>query len=150
MAPTMRTSIHGRRLGLSESDALMSNDIEISSAAVDASITIAASQTSPRTVVVQLKAANGAPIAEPKSIEFWVFLDALGVAWAVTGGSTGLADDTTAGASKAVISKLLFAVRTDATGKWSGTWTDTAHEVAFLGVRLPNGRVVYSPALTTA
>lgn len=146
----IRTSIHGRRLGLGEHDQLVCSEIEMTSPAVDASIAIAASQTSPRTVVVQLLTANGTALKAAKSIEFQVYLDAAGLAWAVTGGSTGLADDATAGASLAVVAKKVFKVRTDATGKWSGTWTDSAHEVAYLGVRLPTGRVVISAPLTTA
>lgn len=146
----IRTSLHGRRFGLGTHDQLVGNGLELTSAAVDATITIAASQTSPRTVVVQLLSANGQAFTEPKSVDFELYLDALGVAWAVTGGSTGIADDATAGASLALVAKKKFSVRTDATGKWSGSWTDSAHEAAFLGVKLPNGRVVISGALTTA
>lgn len=147
---TMRTSIHGRRFGLGPEDQLVVNEIEVSSQAVDATITIAASQTSPRTVVVQLLTANGAPVTSQKSIEFELYADAAGAAFAVTGGSTGIASDGTAGVVLATVAKKRFSVRTDATGKWSGTWTDTGNEVAFLGVRLPNGRAVISAALTTA
>jgi hypothetical protein len=147
---TMRTSIHGRRFGLGVDDQLVSNEIEISSPAVDAVIAIAASQTSPRVVTVQLKTANGNLISVIKSIEFLLFADALGAGFAATGGSTGIADDTTAGASLALVAKKVFKVQTNAAGLWSGTWTDTAHEVAYLGVKLPSGRVVISAPLTTA
>lgn len=146
----IRTSIHGRRLGLGPDDQLVSSEKEVTSPAVDATITIAASQTSPRTVVVQLLTANGNPLTAPKSLEFLLLADAAGAGFAATGGSTGVADDATAGASLALVAKKVFAVRTDATGKWSGTWTDSAHEVAYLGVKLPNGRVVISAPLTTA
>lgn len=146
----MRTSIHGRRFGLGPDDQLVSSEFELTSPAVDATIAIAASQTSPRTVSVQLLTANGNALLAPKSLEFELYLDAAGAAWAVTGGSTGLADDAVNGASLALVAKKAFKVRTNAAGLWTGTWTDTAHEVAFLGVRLPNGRVVISGPLTTA
>lgn len=147
---TTRTSLHGRRLGLGIADQLVSNDIEITNPAVDATIAVAASQTSPRAVVVQLLTANGQAFSVPKTIEFILFADAGAVGFATTGGSTGIADDATAGASLPLIAKKVFKVQTDATGKWSGTWTDTAHEVAYLGVVLPNGRIVMSAPLTTA
>lgn len=148
---TMRTSIHGLRLGLGDDDNLVSHEIEVTSPAVDALITIAASQTSPRTVTVQLLTANGNAVKTSKSIDFEVYADVLGAGFAATGGSTGLADDTTAGASLALVAKKIFRVRTNAAGLWSGTWTDTAHEVAYLGVRMPSsGRVVISQPLTTA
>lgn len=144
-------SIHGPLvLGVGPDGNLGGSGIEFTSPAVDASITIAAAQASPRTVVVQLKSVNGSLFKAPKSIDFEVYADSAGVAFAATGGSTGIADDATAGASLALVAKKVFRVRTDATGKWSGTWTDTAHEVAYLGVKLPTGRVVISAPLTTA
>lgn len=147
----MRTSIHGRRFGLGDKGELVSNEVAITTNAVDAAIAIAASQSSPRTVVIQLKNSDGTPIAHCQQFALGVYLDAAGVAQAVTGGSTGLAVDGTAGIIEAtVVAKKLFTCRTDATGKWSGTWTDSAHEVAFLGVVLPSGRTIFSGALTTA
>lgn len=126
-------------------------DIPITTNAVDAVIAVAASQTSPRVVTIQLNNADGSPIAHCQNFEMGVYLDAAGVAQAVTGGSTGMAVDGTAGIIEAtVVAKKRFSCRTNAAGLWSGSWTDSAHEVAFLGVILPSGRTVFSAALTTA
>src|SRR4051794_15207624 len=105
----IRTSIHGRRLGLGSHDQLIGSEMELTSPAADCTITIAASITSPRTVVVQLVAPNGAAFTEQKSIEFEVYADSAGAAFAVTGGSTGLASDGTAGVILALVAKKKFA-----------------------------------------
>jgi len=144
----MRTSIHGRRFGLGPDDELVSNEIRLSSPAVDCSISVAASQTSPRAVTLQLKNARGENVNEATPLRLFLFLDAGMVAFAATGGSTGIA--ASVGIVEAIIAKLLFQAVTNTSGAMTLSWTDTAHEVAFLGVQLPNGRIVMSPALTTA
>lgn len=144
----LRTSIHGKRFGLGPNNELVSNEIRLTSPAVGATITVAASQTSPRAITVQLTDSEGANVAEATPVWLALFLDAAMVAFAATGGSTGLA--ASAGIIEAVISKLLFFGVTDSTGKFTLSWTDTAHEVAFLGVLLPSDRMAISAALTTA
>jgi hypothetical protein len=145
---SMRTSIHGRRLGLGPDDELLSNEIRLGSPAVDVAITVAASATSPRAVTLQVKNARGENVAEATPLKLILFLDAAQVAFAVTGGSTGIA--ASVGIVQAIIAKKQFQAVTDANGAMTLSWTDTAHEVAFLGVQLPNGRIVMSGALTTA
>lgn len=120
----------------------------VTSPAVDATITVAASQTSPRAVTIQLKDAQGNNVAEATGVHLVLFLDAGRVAFAATGGSTGFA--ASVGIIQALIAKLHFFGVSDATGAFTLSWTDTAHEVAFLGLRLPNGEWVMSAALTTA
>lgn len=143
------TSIHGLKLGLGVKGNLVAQGTSITSNAVDVSIAVAASQTSPRAITIQALNADGTNIAHAQLLEIDVFLDAAGVAWAVTGGSTGIAVGAS-GALITVLSKLSFRAHTTITGLLALTWTDTAHEVAFLGVKMPSGRTVYSAALTTA
>lgn len=150
-SPRLSSEFGSRRGGWNNKGAIVLENIPITSNAADAVITVAASQTSPRAVTVQLNNVDGTPISHCQNFRLGVYLDAAGVAPAVTGGSTGMAQDSVSGYVEATVkSKLFFECRTDATGKWTGTWTDSAHEVAFLGVILPSGRTVFSPALTTA
>lgn len=143
-------SIHGRELQLLGNNNLGSNDIPITNNACDAVVTVAASQTSPRALTIQLNNADGTAIAHAQPFDMVVYLDAARVALAVTGGSTGVAIGANGLLIAAVVAKKVFKCVTDGTGLWTGTWTDTAHEVAFLGVELPTRRTVMSAALTTA
>lgn len=147
----MRTSIHGRKLGLGDKDQLVSNEMSITNNAAGCVISIAASQTSPRTVTIQFTNSDGTPIAHAQVFDMGVYADGAGAALAVTGGSTGMAADGTAGIIEAtIVAKKVFRCRTNAAGLWSGTWTDSAHEVAFLGVDRPSLLTTFSAALTTA
>lgn len=149
--PRLSSEFGSGRGGWGPKGQLIYNSIPIVNNAVDAIISVAASQTSPRAITIQINDANGNPIAHCQNFRLGVYLDAAGVAPAATGGSTGVAQDSVSGFIEAAVkAKLFFECRTDATGKWTGTWTDSAHEVAFLGVILPSGRTVYSAALTTA
>lgn len=144
-----RTSLHGRRLALGDKGELVGNELEITSPTVDAAITVGDEDTNVRDVTVQLKDINGIAIAFREMVELHVLLDANGSDWAATGGSTGIA----IGASGKLITdvtKKKFTAISDATGVIALTWTDTGTEAAYLGVKLPNGRVVLSSALTNA
>ena len=76
-----------------------------------------------------------------------VLLDANGDAFVTTGGSTGIAIGTD-GALLPVVAKKLFWAISEADGDIDLTWTDTGTEAAYLAVRLPNGKMVISSALT--
>lgn len=144
-------SLHGRDLQMGGNNQLMSNDKDITSNAVDAVIAIAASPTSPRTVSIQFNNADGSPISHAQPFEVAMYADALRAALAATGGSTGLASDGVNGYTAATpVAKKMFEFVTNGAGLWTGTWTDTAHEVVFAGVQMPSGRTVMSAALTTA
>ncbi len=145
--PDMLTSIHGSRLGLGTKDQLISNNIELSRPCVDASITVGAENTNVRAITIQLKDAQGDDINYVETVEILLFLDAGGLAFAATGGSTGIAIGTD-GALLPVVAKKYFKATSEADGDIDLTWTDTGTEVAFLAVRLPNGRLVFSSALT--
>lgn len=112
-----------------------------------ADITLADPAGTDRDITVQLKDALGDNLERAESVELLVFADAAGLAFAATGGSTGIVDNG-AGDLVPVVAKKVFHARSDATGLLELRWTDTASEVAFLGVRMPSGRVVISGALT--
>lgn len=150
--PRLSSEFGSRRAGWGPKGTIVIEDIPITTNAVDAVITIAASQTSPRTVTIQLNNPDGTPIAHAQVFDINIMADNAGLAFAATGGSTGLAKDSTAGDLLALVAKKAFLATTNAVGLWSGTWTDSAHEVAFLQVKLPTGRNYQgaATALTTA
>ena len=147
--PAIETSLHGRRLGVGFNNELISNDLNVTMPAVDATITVGAEAGDARAITVQLKDSNGVAINYIAEVGLDVLLDATGTDWAATGGSTGLA----AGASGkllTLVSKKRFLARTTSAGLLAMTWTDTGTEAAYLGVVLPNGRTVISAAMTNA
>ena len=76
-----------------------------------------------------------------------MYLDAAQAAFVVTGGSTGI-EIGTDGALLPVVAKKYFLATSETDGDIDLTWTDTGTEVAYLGLRLPNGRIIISDALT--
>ena len=143
------SSIRGRRLGIAPTGQLASYGIDITQPCVDASITVGAESTNVRPITIQLKDANGDDIDYVETVELVMFLTADRLAFVVTGGSTGIAIGTD-GALLAVVAKKVFLATSEADGDIDLTWTDTGTEAAFLGVRLPNGRIVVSDALANA
>lgn len=146
------TSIHGRRLAIGDKDQLVSRGIDISRPCVDATITVSAegaTTANTRDITIQLKDAHGNDINYVETFEIIMFLNAEKTAFVVTGGSTGIVIGTD-GALLAVVAKKYFLATSEADGDWDGTWLDTGTEAAYLGVRLPNGRIVMSAALTNA
>lgn len=143
----IQTSIHGKKFGMGAQHQLITNEIEITRPCVDASIVVSAENTNVRTITIQLKDAKGADINYVETVELILFLDAGKLAFAATGGSTGIAIGTD-GALLAVVAKKYFLATSEADGDIDLTWTDTGTEAAYLGLRLPNGRIVMSSALT--
>ena len=145
-------SIKGRRLGVSSRYGNLlgkGGDLAITQPCADCSITVAAEAGDARAITIQLKDAYGADINYVETVEIIVYFNAAMTAFVVTGGSTGIAIGTD-GALLTVVAKKYFLATSEADGDLDLTWTDTGTEVAFLGVRLPNGRVVISSALTNA
>lgn len=140
MATTYKLSVGSRGGSLS-------GTLDVDGRADGATITLAAPVGTDRDITIQLTDALGDNVTSIQSVTLYLFLDAAGAAFAVTGGSTGIVDNG-AGAILAVVAKKIFAARSDATGSIELRWTDTLSEVAYLGVELPSGRVVYSGALT--
>lgn len=147
--PNALTSIHGRKLGLTNTNALVSNGLQVTSPCVDCSITVGAEAGDARAITIQLKDANGNDIAYREMVDLYLFADADGAAFVTTGGSTGIAIGTD-GALLAVVAKKAFVAISEADGDIDLTWTDTGTEAAYLAVRLPTGRLVFSSALTNA
>lgn len=142
-------SIHGRALGQGKEKQLTSNGIDISQPCVDATITVAAEVSNVRDITIQLKDADGNDISYAETVELILYADAAKAAFVTTGGSTGIEIDTD-GALLAVVAKKYFLATSETDGDIGLTWTDTGTEAAYLGVRLPNGRIVMSDALTNA
>jgi hypothetical protein len=146
------TSVHGRRLGLGATNELICNDIQVSRPCVDATITVSAegaTTANTRDITIQLLDADGKDIDYVETVEIIMFLDAGREAFVVTGGSTGI-DVGTDGALLDVVAKKYFLATSEADGDIDLEWLDTGTEVAYLGLRLPNGRFVMSDALTNA
>lgn len=143
------TSVRGRRLGLGNANQLISNGIEISRPCVDAVITVGAESANVRAITIQLKDADGEDINYVEEVDIVLFLNSARTAYVVTGGSTGIAIGAD-GALQTILAKKVFRATSESDGDIDLTWTDTGTEVAFLGVKLPNGRFVMSSALTNA
>lgn len=141
-------SIHGRKLMLAEAGNLLSNGKAITRPCVDATVTVNATSTSPRTIVVQLLDAEGQDIDYIENFEILAFSDVTMTAFTTTGGSTGLAIGTD-GALLALVAKKVFKATSEADGDWDGTHTDSGTDAVWFGVRLPNGRIVMADRAST-
>lgn len=115
--------------------------------AVDATITVGAENTNVRAITVQFSDANAANMDAIVRCELHVLLNSTGSDFVATGGSTGIAAGAN-GKILATVAKKIFKAYSDTAGLLTLTWTDTGTEAAFLGVLLPNGRMVISSALT--
>ncbi len=149
MSTNLRVSLHGKMVGLSPENNLVSEGIEISRPAVDAIITVGLEVANVRAINIQLNDSTGSAIVDVETVEIIMFLNAARTAFAAVGGSTGIAIGTD-GALLALVAKKVFLATSETTGSIDLSWTDTGTEVAYLGVRLPNGRIVMSAALTNA
>lgn len=147
--PRLSSEFGSGRAGWGPNGEIIRGEKQVTVPAVEAVITLPASQASGYTLTIQLNDAQGNAINTCQDFEVTMYADAAGLALATTGGSTGLAaTGSTTGIIKAtVVAKKVFSLRTNAAGLWSGTWTDNASETVYMGVRLPNGRTVFSPNL---
>lgn len=147
-------SIKGKSLGFGARGQLVTREsgslVDITPACVDASIVVGAENTNVRAITIQLKDAAGDDIDYQAIVDVFVVGAANLNAIIGTGGSTGIAIGTDGAILSTVIAKKHFIVASEADGDIDLTWTDTGTEVAYLAVRLPTGRVVYSSALTNA
>jgi len=147
-------SIIGRILQVGDNNQLQSRDIDITQPAVGATITVSAegaTTANTRDIVVTLTDSEGVAIDYVEEVEVTVFLNAARTAYVVTGGSTGITLGAAGdGAILIVVAKKVFKCTTEATGILDLDWLDLGSEVAFLGVKLPNGNYVMSSALTNA
>ena len=152
-SPRANHSLVGLRLILGALGNLISKNtgqaVNITQPCVDCSIVVGAENTNVRAITIQLKDAEGNDIDYVETVEIILFLNAARTAFVATGGSTGIAIGTD-GALLALVAKKHFLATSEADGDIDLTWTDTGTEAAYLGVRLPNGRIVMSDALTNA
>lgn len=142
-------SLHGRSLGFdSATKELYSQGIQISPKCVDASITVS-NGSGVSTITIQLKDADGNDINYAEVVEIDLFTTAARVAFAATGGSTGLAIGTD-GALLPVVAKKSFRATSEADGDIDLTFTDnTPGEEVYMALRLPTGRIVMSSLIKT-
>lgn len=123
---------------------------DITHPAVDAVVTVGDEAANVRQISIQLRDARGNNINRVTEVEIGVFLNNNRTAYVVTGGSTGIAIGAS-GALLAVVAKKRFLATSTAAGLITLTYTDTADEAGYIGVKLPNGNwVMGSQALTNA
>jgi hypothetical protein len=125
------------------------SEVRMTPACCGATITVGAENTNARAITIQLTDANGADMAEVTAVHAYLFLNAQATAFAATGGSTGIAIGTD-GALLALVAKKAWILTSESDGDIDLTWTDTGNEAAYLGLLLPNGKLVMSDALTNA
>lgn len=152
----MFQSIMGR-IGLGASKNLLVRQgagyLNVTQPCVDAEITVSAEgavAANRREIAIQLKDANGDDIDYQEVVDVFVVGAANLNAIVGTGGSTGIAIGTDGAILATIVAKKHFVVASEADGDIDLTWLDTGTEAAYLALRLPNGRVVFSDALTNA
>ena len=112
-------------------------------------ITVGAEVGNQRAITIQFQSGTGADINYRIAVLVLVLADANGDAFVATGGSTGIAVGTD-GALLALVAKKAFIAISEADGDLDLTWTDTGVEAAYLGLLMPNGRLIISTALTNS
>jgi hypothetical protein len=143
--------IKDRMVQITTTGNLVGNDIQMTSAAVDASVTVSAegaTVANQRDIVIQLKDANGVNIDYVEEVELVLFTSNARAAYVVTGGSTGVAAGAS-GAIQTILAKKVFRGITTAAGLLTIIYTDTGTESVALGVRLPTGRYVMGSSVLT-
>jgi len=144
------TSVKGRQLGVGEAGQLVTRGIDATSKCADATVTVGDESTNVRAITIQLKDAYGNDIDYSETVEVILWVDADKTDFVATGGSTGI-EIGTDGALLAVVAKKYFLAQSETDGDIDLTWTDTGTEAAYIGVKLPTGRIVMgSQALTNA
>ena len=112
-------------------------------------ITVGAEVGNARAIAIQFKDGPGNDINYRLALLVLVLADANGDAFVGTGGTTGIAIGTD-GALIALVAKKVFLAISEADGDLDLTWTDTGTEAAYLGLMMPNGRLIISSALTNS
>lgn len=136
-----RLSFHGRRLMLSEAGNLISNGKALNSPCVDATVAVDAASTSPRAITVTLKDSEGNALDYAENVELIVYSSTAMTDFTTTGGSTGLAIGAS-GKLLAIVAKKVFKAISTTAGVIALTHTDSGTDACYLGVKLPNGRVI--------
>lgn len=100
-----------------------------------------------RNISLILKDDEGDAINYAEMVELIVFASSAMLDFTATGGSTGIAAGGN-GKILALVAKKVFRAITTTAGLLDVIYTDTGTDVGYLGVRLPNGRVVGIGLLT--
>lgn len=137
----------GSLLGISHAGNLLQNGKPLSMPCVDAIVTVDPTATSPRAITIQLLDSEGRDIDYVETVEIIAFGDAGKLSFSA-GGSTGLAIGTD-GALLATVAKQHFIATSEADGDIDLTHTDSGTVALFVGVRLPNGRIVMGDRAAT-
>ena len=143
---TNLTSIHGRKLGISNQGHLVGNGLDLINPVVDLDIAIGAEDTNVRIITVTPLDANGNAVEASIMYRLVLFTSAAGAALA-TGGSTGIAINTDGLIVVTHTAKLVFDLITEDDGTLDLKWTDTGTEAVFLCFQLPNGNLVWSASI---
>lgn len=122
--------------------------VAVTSPCVNATVAVAVASTSPRPITITLKDADGNALDYAENVELIVYSTAAMVDFTATGGTTGLAIGAS-GKLLASVAKKVFRAISDVTGVIALTHTDTGTDACYLGVRLPNGRVIGADRLHT-
>ena len=130
-----------RQLGRAEAGNLVMDGKQLGSPCVDATVAVSATATSPRAITITLKDSMGNALDYAENVELIVYSSTAMTAFTTTGGSTGLAIGAN-GALLAVVAKKVFKAISDTSGVIALTHTDTGTDACYLGVKLPNGRVI--------
>lgn len=142
-------TLHGRKLGIGHDDQLVSHGVDISSQAVDATITVGDEATNVVTITAQLTKADGSDVDAVCFFEIVLATAGDGTALGAPSPSTGLAVGTD-GAIRALVAHQHYLATCEADGDIDLTWTDTGAGTTYIGFRLPSGRVVWGDqAITT-
>lgn len=146
-------SLFGHELGFGEQGELATRVggplRRLTSPTVHVTGTIGAEAADARAISLQFRERHGDPINYVAEVEVQVLLNAAGTDFAVTGGSTGIAQGAS-GKVLALVAKKVFKCKTTATGLLTLTYTDTGTEACHLHVRLPNGEMFYIGNMTNA
>jgi len=139
-------SLAGRLFGIGQTGATQggATGVNLTNPCVNCSIDVTVGNDA-GTVVIQLLDANGNDINYVETVMVVLYTSAARTAFAVTGGSTGLAIGTD-GALLALVAKKVFLVTSESDGDIDFSWTDNATETVALAVYLPNGNVVTTAA----
>ncbi len=144
----------GARIGIGSRGQLVKRQgasfLDLSRPCVDVTGTISAegaTVANQRNISLIFKDDEGDPIAYAEVVELMLFSSAAMTDFVATGGSAGIAAGTN-GKILALVAKKVFRAITTTAGLLDVIYTDTGTDVGYLGVRLPNGRVVGIGVLT--
>lgn len=144
----------GARIGIGSRGQLVKRQgasyLDLSRPCVDVTGTISAegaTVANQRNITLILKDDEGDPINYAEMVELIVFASSAMLDFAAVGGTTGIAAGGN-GKILALVAKKVFRGITTAAGLLDVIYTDTGSDAGYLGVRLPNGRVVGIGVLT--